>query len=125
MPDEVKHEGLLSGFPLEKVTWHDATSIGHWTDLADIPEFATDHGFVVTNVGYLVYEDDACIVLAARITLGADPQQVGIFERLPKSMIVKREVIVSGRPAVRGGHDESPDGRRRRPLSFLWRRARQ
>jgi hypothetical protein len=123
VPNVGKHEELLAEYDLEKITWTDATSIGHWTDLDDVPEFAEDHGFVVTNVGYRVFEDDECVVLAARITLGAEPQQVGIFERLPKGMIVKREVVVSGRPAVRGDGDGSPVRRDHGPLRRLWRRA--
>jgi hypothetical protein len=76
--------------PLLLVEWIDVTNISEWTNLADIPEFAKDGGYICRNAGYLVYEDDDCIVLAARVALLAEPEQVGLFERIPKSVIRRR-----------------------------------
>jgi hypothetical protein len=84
--------------PLVMVEWMDATNIPTWQDLADMPDWATNHAvFTCRNVGYLVYEDEHCVVLAARVSLG-DPenQQVGLFERLPKGMITNRTVLDAG-----------------------------
>ncbi|MCU1679219.1 MAG: hypothetical protein JWM93_3977 [Frankiales bacterium] len=79
--------------PLVVVEWVDATNIATWQDLDEIPDWAAEGGFVCRNVGYLVHEDDDCVVLAARIALDAEPQQVGLFERLPKSIITARWVV--------------------------------
>ena len=76
--------------PLVVVEWVDTTNIPTWEDLADIGEWATDGGFICRNVGYLVHEDNDCVVLAARIALVAEPQQVGLFERIPKGVIRQR-----------------------------------
>lgn len=76
--------------PLVMVEWIDTTNIATWTDLDDIAGWAIDGGFVCRNLGYLVHEDDTCVVLAARVALGAEPAQVGLFERIPKGVITQR-----------------------------------
>lgn len=76
------------------VEWIDTTNIATWEKLDEIAEWAKDGGFVCRNVGYLVYEDNDCVVLAARIALEADPQQVGLFERVPKGVITSRWTLV-------------------------------
>lgn len=73
--------------PLVCVEWVDTTNIATWENLAEIPAWAEDGGYVCRNVGYLVHEDDECVVVAARIALSADPHQVGLFERIPKGVI--------------------------------------
>lgn len=83
--------------PLELVEWVDTTNIAVWTNLADIADFARDGGFQCRNVGYLVHEDDECVVLAARIAIAADPEQVGLFERIPKGVITARWSIEDAR----------------------------
>ena len=75
---------------LHLVEWVDTTNIQAWTNLEDIPEFAKDGGFVCRNVGYLVHEDDDCVVLAARVALKGEPHQVGLYERNPKGVIQNR-----------------------------------
>lgn len=76
--------------PLVMVEWTDATNIPTWVDLDEIASWAVDGGFICRNVGYVVHEDDDCIVLAARVALDAEPAQVGLFERLPKRIITAR-----------------------------------
>ena len=76
--------------PLEMVEWIDTTNIAAWTALDEISEWAADGGFVCRNVGYLVHEDDECVVLAARVALNASPEQVGLYERIPKGVIRHR-----------------------------------
>lgn len=85
---------------LVMVEWVDTTNIAIWTDLADIPGFATDGGFICRNVGYLVHEDDECVVLAARVALkthNPDDEQVGLFERIPKGVIKRRWALTKER----------------------------
>lgn len=79
--------------PLLLVEWTDATNIPTWVELSEIAEWAKEGGFVCRNVGYLVHEDDDCIVLAARVALLAEPPQVGLFERLPKRIITARREL--------------------------------
>lgn len=76
--------------PLTCVEWVDATNIAIWQDLKEAVKWATTHDFTVRNVGYLIHEDDDCVVLAARFSPDGDDTQVGLFERLPKGMIVRR-----------------------------------
>jgi hypothetical protein len=73
--------------PLVVVEWVDTTNIATWEDLDTIAEWAKDGGFICRNVGYLIHEDDDCVVLAARIALDGEPHQVGLFERVPKGVI--------------------------------------
>lgn len=76
--------------PLQVVEWVDATNIATWEPLSDIEKWATGDGFLCRNVGYLVYEDDNCVVLAARFSPDGKATSIGLFERLPKGMIVAR-----------------------------------
>ncbi len=79
------------------VEWEDATNISNWVDLADIAEWASDGDYVCRSVGYLVHEDDDCVVLAARVGLAGEPEQVGLFERIPKPMITLRWTLSAKR----------------------------
>lgn len=72
------------------IEWEDTTNIQEWTNLADIAEFAQDCGYICRNVGYLIHEDNNCVVIAARISMAAKPTQVGLYERIPKSIIRQR-----------------------------------
>ncbi|MFE9234786.1 hypothetical protein [Cellulosimicrobium funkei] len=85
-------------FPrLELIEWEDATNIPTWQDVDDVVEWATGRDFTVRNVGYVIHEDEHCVVLAARYSPGdgspGDGVSVGLFERLPKGMIVRRRVL--------------------------------
>jgi hypothetical protein len=82
------------GYPqLVEVEWIDTTNIATWEDLDDLAAWARDGGFVCRNVGYLTYEDDACVVLSARMAIAPEPPQHGLFERIPKGVITRRRVV--------------------------------
>ncbi len=89
--------------PLVEVEWVDVTGDVPWLDVDDLGDYAEHHGALCRNVGYLVHEDDTCIVLAGRAALSAHPQQVGHTERLPLSIILSRREL---RPA--GAHPMEP-----------------
>ena len=91
--------------PLTCVELLDATNIATWEQLSDIPAWATGDGFLCRNVGYLIYEDADCVVLAARMSPDGDNTMVGLFERLPKGMIVRRWLLdeVTGEVDIIGG----------------------
>lgn len=84
--------------PVVLAEWVDATNMALWTDVDDLADWAEDGGYLCRNVGYLVHEDDECIVLAGRIALRGEPQQVGIFERIPKGVLLTRQTLRSERP---------------------------
>lgn len=56
-------------WPLVEVRWEDATNSGEWTTLEKAQRF--DHhefDYRCRSVGYLVRDDDECVVLASRRT---------------------------------------------------------
>lgn len=72
---------------LVMVEWHDTTNIAAWTTVEEVEEWAPEGSWVCRNIGYLVYEDFDCVVLAARTALDANPPQVGLYERVPTRAI--------------------------------------
>lgn len=79
-----------SKYPLLKITWVDAhNNQGSWANEEELQSFAKDEAYQVTQVGYKVYEDDLCIVLAARLSKPSEDygQSFGMLERIPKKLI--------------------------------------
>lgn len=74
------------------VTWEDTTNIATWQDRDDIAEFARDGGWRCQNIGWVVYEDDECIVLAARRAFDKQAH-VGLAERIPRRAIIHQEAL--------------------------------
>jgi hypothetical protein len=76
---------------LMQVWWTDATNVaGGWHDAQDLAGFATNGAWEATNTGWLVYEDETCIVLAGRMT--DDGKNVGLIERVPKRAITRAQL---------------------------------
>lgn len=72
--------------PLVLVEWEDATNVASWEDFDEAVAFRRlDREFHCTNVGYLIRDDDECVIVAARAT--ADFVAVGLFERIPRGMV--------------------------------------
>jgi hypothetical protein len=91
---DVQPRGLvpLAARTLEQVSWVDATNVaGGWHDSDDLSLFATSGAWECSNTGWLVWEDDKCIVLAGRMT--DDGQQAGLIERIPKAAITARKTL--------------------------------
>ena len=83
-------------FPLVKVTWVDAhNNQGAWMTESELGEFAKDEAYRVTQVGYKVYDDELCIVLAARLSTPSPDygQSFGMCERIPKRLIDSEAVL--------------------------------
>jgi hypothetical protein len=86
----------VTGYDLVRVTWVDAhNNQGAWMTRDELAEFARDEAYRVTQVGYKVYEDELCIVLAARLsTPSADyGQSFGMCERIPRKLIDSIDLI--------------------------------
>jgi hypothetical protein len=77
-------------YKLLNITWVDAhNNQGAWLDEDGLQSFGKDEAYRVTQVGYKVYEDDLCIVLAARLSKPSPEygQSFGMLERIPKKLI--------------------------------------
>lgn len=81
------------------VRWEDASNVAGWVDRDEAAAFDNfEFDIHCTNVGYLIRDDDQCVVVAARAT--GDFKNVGLFERIPRGMVRSVEVI---RPAATEG----------------------
>jgi hypothetical protein len=77
---------------LVRVYWTDAhNTSGGWHDRDELLEFVEDNNWRCSNVGWLAYEDDECVAIAARVTHSKD--QFGLIERIPRKMIEKIEEL--------------------------------
>lgn len=77
-------------YPLLRITWVDAhNNNGAWMDQDELKSFGKDEAYRVTQVGYKVYEDDLCVVIAGRISQYSPEygQSFGQLERIPKTLI--------------------------------------
>jgi len=81
---------------LLQVWWTDATNVaGGWHDAEELADFATNGAWETSNTGWLVWEDDTCLVLAGRMT--DDGEHAGLLERIPKSAVTARKAWSDGR----------------------------
>lgn len=78
--------------PLVEVVWEDTTNIAEWQTRDEMVEWAQARGWIARNVGYLVFEDDDCVVVAARICED-DEGHVGLAERIPKQAILRQVTL--------------------------------
>jgi hypothetical protein len=70
------------------VTWEDTTNVAAWQTHVEMVDWATAGGWIAHNVGFLVHEDDDCVVVAARV-VDDEENHVGLAERIPKRSILK------------------------------------
>lgn len=86
-------------FPLVVVHWEDASNVAVWGDLEEAQAFENiDFDYHCTNVGYLIRDDDKCVIVAARVA--GDFTQVGLVERIPRGMVQRVDVL---KPAKKRG----------------------
>lgn len=84
---------------LVRFEWVDAhNNQGAWLDEESLREFAKDEAYQVTQVGYLVYEDELCYVIASRLSKPSKEygQSFGMIERIPKRLITSYEYLKKG-----------------------------
>lgn len=78
--------------PLVEVVWEDTTNIAAWQTREEMTEWAQARGWIARNVGYLVYEDEECLVVAARVVQDEE-RHVGLAERIPKRAVLHQHLI--------------------------------
>lgn len=97
MESEVKPIGLMFEYPsigqLVLVHWEDTTNIAEWLDPEELIAFARDGAWKCENVGWLLYDDDECIVVVAR---RSHDHHRGLSERIPKRSVTKIQVLAGG-----------------------------
>lgn len=82
--------------PLVMVEWEDATNVATWEPFDDAVDFTRlEHDYHCTNVGYLIRDDETCVIVAARAT--TDFEAVGLFERIPRGMVQRVTPLVRER----------------------------
>jgi len=87
----------MTDWPLVEVHWEDAASVSEWGKLPEAQAFENvDFDYHCRSVGFLIRDDDECVVLASRRT--GDGSSVGLVERIPRGMV--RKVIVVRRGTV-------------------------
>lgn len=75
-------------FPVVAVEWEDTTCMLEWTDLDEAQAFEDmPFDFRCVNVGWLIRDDDECVVLAAQRT--GCTKKVGLYTRIPRGMVLK------------------------------------
>jgi hypothetical protein len=79
-------------YPLVVVHWEDATNVAEWADIDEAIAFHFSFDYHCMNVGYLIRDDDECVVVAARVT--GDFKAVGLCERIPRGMVQAVTVLV-------------------------------
>lgn len=85
---------------LVKVAWKDTCNIAGWMDKHElVEELVEDPGrHLCWSVGFLVYEDDDCVILSARAMQNFS--MVGLSERIPKGMIYEIEILIPAPVAI-------------------------
>lgn len=78
------------------IRWKDAyDQSGGWRSLKDVEDWV-DAEYIVTNIGFIVHEDDEYITLTgmiAEITDVEDPM-VGSVIKIPKKVVFERKEII-------------------------------
>jgi hypothetical protein len=74
-------------YPIVEVVWEDTTNVAEWQSHEEMIAWATESGWIAHNIGYLVYEDRDCVVVAARV-VHDEERHVGLAERIPRQAIL-------------------------------------
>lgn len=74
------------------VTWEDTINIAAWQTPADVAEWAGEGGWICQNIGWLIHQDDNCVVIAGR-RCRDEQHHVGLAERIPRRAILEMNTI--------------------------------
>lgn len=83
--------------PMVVVEWEDATNAAEWHDYEKVVAFSADEfdtDWNCTNVGYLLREDEECVIVASRAT--GNFEQMGLAERIPRGMVKRISYLYEG-----------------------------
>jgi hypothetical protein len=80
------------------VHWEDTTNVAEWQSHQEVLEFASDGAWICENVGWVLVDNDDCIVLSGR--RAGKIGQFGLTERIPKRNVlaVQRLAVVEPDP---------------------------
>ena len=104
--DEGMFEANKVGF-LVVVHWEDTTNVADWQTRQEVIEFASDGAWICENVGWVLVDNDDCIVLSGR--RAGKIGQFGLTERIPKRNVlaVQRLAVVGPDPLHIDGSGEA------------------
>ena len=83
--DEGMFEVSKVGY-LVVVHWEDTTNVADWQSRQEVIEFASDGAWICENVGWVIVDNDDCIVLSGR--RAGKINQYGLTERIPKRNVL-------------------------------------
>lgn len=79
-------------YPIVIVEWEDATNVAEWTDIETAKKWeGFEFDYNCTSVGYMIYNGEDCVILAARAT--GEFRNVGLVERIPGGMVKTIRII--------------------------------
>jgi hypothetical protein len=91
---------VIDPTPLVVVHWTDTTNIAEWCTVEEVERFVAGDPSLVSmsfrcrNVGWLLHEDDDCVVVAGRRT--DDGRAWGLLERIPRVVVARIERVGQG-----------------------------
>lgn len=71
---------------LVRIVWTDPSDRAAWQHVDDVAEWANDGSYVCESVGWLIYEDDETVIVAARRSV-VDQAAVGLSMRVPRAVV--------------------------------------
>ena len=72
------------------VEWEDAHVEDSWLPFSAVNEFVNAPMFIVTDVGWILHEDDKCLIMASSKN---NSHQWGTLKKIPKGWIRKKTII--------------------------------
>lgn len=88
----------MEKFKLAKVTWVDAFSMVEWQSLEEVLENAKSDDWEVTEVGWILEDNEAYIVLASQFNKAGN---WGNITKIPKSWLITVQFLKGGGPCKR------------------------
>ena len=76
-------------YPLARVTWKDAPTRSGWLDKAECLSWALGPVMEATSVGYVVRDDEDCIVIVPNMA----EDEFGDVTKIPRGMVLSVEFI--------------------------------
>lgn len=90
------------------VHWEDTTNMADWQSRQEVLEFATDGAWICENVGWVIVDNEDCIVLSGR--RAGKIGQYGLTERIPRRNVlsVQRLTVTGDDPLRLYDYEQDP-----------------